>query len=230
MMNFLGIVITIFAYRVAESLKKISALKGVPPILFASFFVIFTVKVFHIDYNTYNESARFLTYLLFPATIALGCPIYKNLKLLNRNKRIIMTAFVLATMIALLSTYFLGEFCHSSSHVVESLLPKSTTAPIAIAISKNLGGIPELTACVVLLTGVFGGVLGHRILKLVKVKNDIAIGLSIGAASHVIGTASCIEKGKEKQIVMSSVAFIVVGILTAIFAPVVLFLCEKLFF
>ena len=88
------------------------------------------------------------------------------------------------------------------------------------------GGIPELTVCVVVLTGVFGGMFGHRILKLINVKNDIAIGLSIGAASHVVGTAKCIETNKEKQIVMSSVALVIVGILTTIIIPLFLRVLE----
>ena len=87
-----------------------------------------------------------------------------------------------------------------------------------------MGGIPELTACVVVLTGVFGAMFGHKILKLIKVKSDIAIGLSIGAASHIIGTSKCVETNREKQIVMASVALVIVGILSAIVAPLFLHL------
>ena len=163
---------------------------------------------------------------LIPATIALGYPIYKNFELLKQNKRIIYVAFVIATLTAIIGTYIVAKLCHSELIVIESMLPKSVTAPLAVEISKLSGGIPELTVCVVVLTGVFGGMFGHRILKLINVKNDIAIGLSIGAASHVVGTAKCIETNKEKQIVMSSVALVIVGILTTIIIPLFLRVLE----
>ena len=123
---------------------------------------------------------------------------------------------------ALVATYIIASLCKSDLNIIVSLLPKSVTAPIAVEISKTLGGIPELTACVVVLTGVFGAVLGHKILSLIGVKNDLAIGLSIGAASHVLGTSSCIEKKREKQVVMSTLALVIVGILTAILAPILI--------
>ena len=118
------------------------------------------------------------------------------------------------------------EVIGADINIVVSLLPKSVTAPIAVEISKSLGGIPELTACIVMFTGVFGAILGHKILDFIRVKNDVAIGLSIGAASHVLGTASCIEKGKEKQVVMATLALIIVGILTAILIPLFLYLLK----
>ena len=226
MINPLGFIVTVVAYKFSDKLKKYPLLRKIPSILIASCIVVIFLKLFQINFETYNETAKWLTYMLFPATISLGYPIYKNISLLKKNKRIIFGAFLLSTIIALVSTYIIAKLCQAEIIVIESLLPKSTTVPIAVEISKNIGGIPELTACVVLLTGIFGGVLGHKILKLVKVKNDIAIGLSIGASSHVIGTASCIEKGKEKQIVMSSIAFVIVGILTALIAPFFLFVLK----
>lgn len=220
MSNFFGIIITIIFYKIAEHMKWTK----LPPILIASAAIIFTLSFFHINYETYNKSASYLTLLLMPATVALGYPIYKNIKLLKQNKRIIYTAFFIATIIAILATYITAKFCHADLYIIKSMLPKSVTAPIAVEISKNIKGIPELTACVVVLTGVFGGIFGHKILKLIKVKNDIAIGLSLGAASHIIGTAKCVEKGRQKQIVMASVALVTVGILTAVFAPLFMYL------
>lgn len=225
-MNLFGLIITIVFYKIAEFLKHFPILSKLPPIVIAGSAVILVLEIFHIDFKTYNSSASYLTLLLMPATVALGYPIYKNIELLKQNKRIIYTAFVSATVLAIVTTYFTAKLCHADFQIIESMLPKSVTAPIAIEISKNLGGIPELTACVVVLTGVFGGMFGHKILELIKVKNDIAIGLSIGSASHVVGTASCVEKGREKQIVMASTALVIVGVLTAIIAPLFLYLLK----
>lgn len=220
MINPFGLILTIVLYKLAEQLKKIHFLSKLPPLLFAGLGIIFILKTFDINFETYNESASYLTFLLIPATISLGYPLYKNIHLLTKHKRIIYSAFIFATACAILTTYITAKFCHTDMNIIISLLPKSVTAPIAVEISKTLGGIPELTACIVMLTGVFGAILGHKILEIIKIKNDIAIGLSIGAASHVLGTSSCIEKGKEKQIVMATLALIFVGILTAILIPI----------
>ncbi len=227
MINLFGFIITILYYKIAEKLKKFPLINKFPVIVIAGIMLIVTLELFNIDFSFYNESASYLTFMLIPSTIALGYPIYKNLNLLKRNKRIIYTAFIISTIIAVVMTYITAKLCHSETGVIESMLPKSVTAPIAIEISKEIGAIPELTVCVVVLTGVFGGMFGHKILQLIKVKNDIAIGLSIGAASHIIGTAKCIEKGREKQIVMASVAIVIVGILTAVVVPLFIFFLHK---
>lgn len=224
MINPFGFIITVLYFKFAQYAKSFSLLKNFPPIVIAGFLLIVTLVGFHIDYAVYNEGAHYLTLFLIPATIALGYPVYKNIDLLKKYKRIIYTAFVMSTLFAVFITYFLATICHTEVNTMVSMLPKSVTAPIAIDISKSAGGIPELTACVVVLTGVFGAMLGHKILKLIKVKSDIAIGLSIGAASHVIGTAKCVETDREKQIVMASVALVVVGVLTAIFVPLFLYI------
>lgn len=212
---------TIFAFKFSQKTNKFPIIKEISPILIAGALIILCLKVFNIEYQTYKEGAKFLNFLLIPATISLGYPLYKNINMLAKNKRVVYSAFVLAALVALISTYFIGKLCHSELRVILSLLPKSTTAPMALESAKQLCAIPELTACVVALTGIFGAVFGHKILKFVNVKNNIAIGIAIGSASHVIGTSKCIEKGEPKQVVMSTLALIVVGILTVALSPII---------
>lgn len=221
MNSLFGILSTIFSFKFAKYLNKYPILKEISPILIAGIILIFILKIFNIDYCVYKQGASYITFLLIPATIALGYPLYKNSKMLVKNKRIIYVAFVLATIIAILSTYIIAYKGHAHTQIIVSMLPKSITAPMAIETSKQLGGIPELTACVVVLTGVFGAIFGHKILKLVKVKNNIAIGIAIGSASHVVGTSKCIEKGNQKQIAMSTLALVIVGIFTVVLAPLI---------
>ena len=128
-------------------------------------------------------------------------------------------ALVLATVVAMVSTYFCAKLFGADLKVILSLLPKSTTLPIALSISKTVGGYKELTAIIVALTGVFGGAFGHSILKLLKVKNDVAIGLALGSASHVIGTCACANRKKDKQTAASTIALIIVGLLSSIIIP-----------
>ncbi len=228
MINPLGFLLTIGLYKGAEALKKSQIIKrtfviksifALPPIFIAGTVLLILMKSFNIDFNTYNESAKYITFLLTPATIALGYPVFKYKDLLVKHKRVIYSAFIFAAMTAICLTYIIAKFCHSEYKIIISMLPKSVTAPIAVEISKELGGIPELTACMVVLTGVFGAMFGHKILEIIRVKSDVAIGLAMGAASHVIGTARCVEKGRPKQVVMASVALVIVGVVSAVLAP-----------
>ena len=213
-MNFFGLSLTLILFFIFNKLKL-----KIPIIVSVGVSIIIILKIFNISYENYQISASYLTYFIAPATITLAYPMYKNYHILLKNKRALYPALFLATIIAMVSTYFCAKFLNADHRVIMSLLPKPTPMPIALSISKNIEGYIELTACIVALTGIFGGIFGHIILKFLKVKNDVAIGLSLGSASHVIGTAACVEKKKEKQIASSTIALIIVGILSAILIP-----------
>lgn len=225
MTNFLGLILTILIYNISLKFKEVRFIKKLPPIIFTGIAIIILIKAFNIKYEAYNESANILTFLLGPATIALAYPLMKNIDVLSKNKRAIWFGLIFATLISITSTYIIGKLLHADFNIIMSMIPKSVTTPIAIEISKTLGGIPELTACIVILTGIIGGLAGHRFLKFLKIKNDISIGLSIGASSHVLGTARCLEKKQEKQAAVSTLALIIVGLFTAIITPILLHYC-----
>lgn len=222
MIDFFGLALTLILYILALRIKKITFLKQIPPIILTGVTIIVLLKSLHIDYSLYNKSASILTFLLGPATIALAYPLNKNIDVLSVNKRAIWFGLAFATLLSVLSTYVVGRLFHSDFNVIMSMIPKSVTTPIALEISKSLGGIPELTATVVILTGIVGGLFGHRLLKLFNVKHDTSIGLSMGASSHIMGTARCLEKNQDKQAAISTLALIIVGLFTAIIAPILL--------
>ena len=217
-MNLFGLVLTIVLFFVFKRLNL-----KIPIIISVGVLIILILKIFNIDYAKYSESASILSFLVAPATIALAYPMYKNYHILLTNKRALYPALFLATIVAIISTYYCAKLFGADFRVILSMLPKSTTMPIAIEISKLIDGYSELTAVVVALTGVFGGVFGHKLLKLLKVKNDVAIGLALGSASHIIGTAACAERKKEKQTATSAIALIIVGLLSAIIIPLIKF-------
>ncbi len=216
MINLWGLITTVIVYEIAVWLRSFPKLKFINPNVLAGIILIMIIYLFKTNYTQYNESACFLTLLLGPATIALGYPLSENIGLLTKNKRAIYTGFIIGTATALITSYFIGKVFHSDWQIITSLMPKSVTTPIALEISKAIGGIPELTACIVALTGIYGAVFGHKLLKLFHIKSDISIGLAIGAASHVLGTSSCIEKNRPKQVVMATLALIIIGIITTI--------------
>ncbi len=223
MISILGLILTLVVYIVSLKIKRISILKKLPPIIFSGVVLIILLKMFNYEYSDYNQSACLITSLLGPATVALAYPLYKNIDILTKHKRAIWFGFLFATVVAVISTYLAGVCLNVDHKVIVSMVPKSVTTPIALEISKTIGGIPELTACVVILTGIVGGLSAHKVLNFLKIKNDIAIGLSIGASSHVLGTSRCLEKNKDKQAAISTLALIIVGLFTAIIAPIFLY-------
>lgn len=213
-MNLFGLFLTIILFIIFKRFNF-----KIPIIISVGVFIILILKIFNIDYSTYNESASILSFLIAPATIALAYPMYKNYHILLENKRALYFSLILATIVAIISTYFCAKIFGADFRVIMSMLPKSTTMPIALEISKAIDGYSEITAVVVALTGVFGGVFGHKILKFLKVKNDVSIGLALGSASHIIGTSACAERKKDRQTASSTIALIIVGILSAIIIP-----------
>ena len=221
MSSLFWLVITIVIYELSRRLKEKNVLKKIPPMVFTVIVLIVILKLFKIDYSEYNQTSCILTYLLGPATIALGYPLVENIQLLTKNKRAVYIGFFVAVITAIVSTIILGNIFNVDKEVTVSMIPKTVTTPIAVEISKTIGGIPELTACLVVLTGVYGALFGHKILKFFKIRSDIATGLAIGAASHVMGTSSCVEKNKPKQVVMATLSLIIIGILTSIFCVLI---------
>lgn len=218
MVNIWGLILTIIIYFVFGNIQWLK----IPVILSSSIFIVLILKMFNIEYDSYASSSELITFFLSVATIALGHTLAKNFQLLLENKKTILSGAIFASICSILTTYYLAKFFHLDSAIIASLLPKSTTMPIAIEISNSIKGIPEITSCVVILAGLFGGLIGHRLLKYFKVNADVAIGFSMGATSHILGTLRCAEKNKDKQVSISTISLIIVGIATAILAPVLI--------
>ncbi|MBQ8848403.1 MAG: LrgB family protein [Candidatus Gastranaerophilales bacterium] len=218
MINLLGFFSTLILYILFKTIKN-KYIQKIPIIISVGIILIIILKVFNIDYETYYKSANILSFLIAPATIALAYPMYKNSDILTKNKFALYSGILIGSIVAIISTYFLAKILGMDNKIIMSLLSKSTTMPIALELTKTLDGYCELTACIVALTGVFGGVFGHKISKILKLKNDAAIGMSLGCASHVIGTAACAERKKHKQVAASTIALILTGLITSIILP-----------
>lgn len=222
MYNCWGFVLTIVVYAICSKMTKYKFFSKMPKVIFAGLVLMLIIKFTSLDYQTYYESAHFITFFLGTATIAFAIPLVKNSHVLKKNKRAVYSGIVFSVIISILSIFFIAQIMHLNNEIMLSMIPKSVTTPIAIEISKTLGGMSELTACFVILTGVLGGVLGHKVLSFFKIKNDTSIGLAIGASAHIFGTAMCHAKNKPQQVAISTLSLILVGILTAIFAPILL--------
>lgn len=214
---FFGVAISIIGYIIGIFLrKKISVLN---PLLVSIVLVIVFLKIFKIDYETYNDSAKYITYLLTPTTVCLAIPLYRQLSVLKHHAKEVF-AGIFSGVIASMGSVLLFAYLFGLSHEqYVTLLPKSITTAIGMSISEELGGIPTITIAVIVITGIFGNITAEWILKLFKIKEPVAKGLAIGTSSHAMGTAKALEIG-ETEGAMSSLSIAVAGLMTVLTASI----------
>lgn len=174
--------------------------------------------VFGVQYERHFDGARFIHFLLGPATVSLAIPIYRKRELITGNARAILTAVLLGSCFAILITYALASLFSLQRDIVLSLLPRSVTAPIAMGISEIIGGIPSLTAIITIGTGIIGAAFGTFTLDLLRIKEMPVRGFAIGLASHGIGTARAMNRNDTAG-VFAAVAMGLSGIVTALVVP-----------
>lgn len=215
------VTLTIIIYWLAQKLQAKTGILLLNPILITIVIIITGLMVFNIDYETYHRGSRYIDFLLKPAVVALGVPLYRQLEVIKKQAWIILISQLAGCLAGIVSVVFIAWLMGASKEIIFSLAPKSVTTPIAIEISRSIGGIAPLTASVVIVVGVFGAVFGYSILKLTGVKNPLSQSLSMGNAAHAIGTSKSMEISPAYG-AMSSIGLIVNGIFTAILAPYVL--------
>ena len=189
------------------------------PLLISIILSVVVLIVFRIDYSTYYEGAKYLSYLLTPATICLAVPLYEQMELLKKNWKAIfggIFAGVLTSLGIILAMALLFKFSHEE---YVTFLPKSITTAIGMGVSEELGGYASITVAIIIITGVVGNICADTVCKLFKITDPVAKGIGIGTASHAIGTAKAMEMG-DVEGAMSSLSIVVSGILTVIAASV----------
>lgn len=212
---------TIIIYWLAQKLQARTGFILLNPILITILIIIAFLMIFNIDYQTYHNGSKYIDFLLKPAVVALGVPLYKQLKVIKKQALNIVISQLAGCITGIVSVVLIAKLMGASKEIIFSLAPKSVTTPIAIEISRSIGGITPLTASVVIVVGIFGAVFGYSILKLTGVRNPMAQSLSMGNAAHAIGTSKSMEISPVFG-AMSSIGLIVNGIFTAILAPWVL--------
>ena len=205
----------------AKMLQRRTGIKLLNPILISIAAMIGFLLVCDIDYATYKEGGDFIDFWLKPAVVALGVPLYKQLSAIRRQLLPLLLSELAGCVVGIVSVVLLAEFFGATREVVISLAPKAVTTPIAMEIASAMGGIPPLTAAVVVATGIFGGMAGFRISRMSRIHSPIAEGLSLGTASHAIGTAAAMERS-ERYGAFSSIGLTLNGLFTALLAPIIL--------
>ena len=225
-----GIALTVVVYVLCELIVDKFELNIVPPFVLACPMIILFIYLQepYITYDDYENGAGFINFLLGPATVALALPLYNNRHIIKDNLFVIASGIIVATVTGIVSIFVCGKIFGASDQVLLSMIPKSVTTPIAMDISSAIGGIPALTAACVIFTGMFGATINHKLLEALKIKNNIAIGLSIGASSHGLGTSVCASKN-ALQLAIGGASIGLTGIATSLLAPVLLPVLDNLF-
>lgn len=219
--KFFLLAATFVAYLVARRLQRRTGLTVFNPILLSIIMIIALLSCFGIDYDTYREGGEYIDFWLKPAIVALGVPLYRQLESIKKQVLPLLFSQLAGCIAGIVSVVVVAEMLGASREVVMSLAPKAVTTPIAMEISSAMGGIPSLTAAVVICTGIFGGITGFKIVKYSRIKSPIAGGLSIGTAAHAIGTSTAMERSCRYG-AFSSLGLTMNGLFTALLSPFIL--------
>ncbi len=219
--EFFLLALTLAVFFAAKWVQQRTGQLLLNPILVTIAVMIVFLKSLGITYETYSVAGKYIEFWLKPAIVALGVPLYLQLKAIRKQWLPILLSQLAGCVVGIVSVVLTAKVLGASREVMISLAPKSVTTPIAMEIAQTVGGIPSLAAAVVVCTGLMGAVLGFQILKLCRVKSPIAQGLAIGTASHALGTSAA---AAESAMIgaYSSLGLTLNGILTAIFTPTLL--------
>ena len=213
--------ITFGIYYVARQIQKWTGWVVLNPILITIAALIALLQLTGIRYETYEQGGQYIDFWLKPAIVALGVPLYQHLGQIRRQLLPILMSQLVGCLVGLVSVTLIASALGASHEVIVSLAPKSVTTPIAMEVCKTSGGIPSLTAAIVVIVGLFGAVFGFKILEVWRVRNPFSQGISMGTAAHAVGTSRAMEKG-ETYGAYSSLGLILNGVLTALLTPFVL--------
>ena len=215
----LGLTMTLCAYLAAQ--RICAWCKGAPvanPVAIAIAIVVGILSLSGMSYERYFAGAQFVHFLLGPATVALAVPLVRQLPRLRRHWLPLTTALLAGCVTAIVSVVVVARLLGAGPELLATLAPKSVTSPIAMAVAERLGGIPALTAALVIGTGIFGAMFATYLFHLLRIRSDAARGFAMGLAAHGIGTARAFQLSAEMG-AFAGLAMGLNGALTALLAP-----------
>lgn len=216
---FFGVAISVISYGIGILLKKKFKLAMLNPLLISIVITIAFLALTGISYEKYDEGAKYLSYLLTPATVCLAIPLYEQLELLKKNWHAVLIGIlsgVLSSLGAILGMALMFGFSHEE---YVTFLPKSITTAIGMGVSEKLGGYVSISVAAIIITGVLGNIFAEIIFRIFRIREPIAKGIALGTSSHAIGTAKAMELG-EVEGAMSSLSIVVAGLITVVGATI----------
>ena len=207
-------------YIAATILYKKTHLSVLHPLLTSIFVIIVILEFLDIEYASFQQGSHLIHFMLGPSVVALGYVLFEQMKYRKGNVVSILTSVFVGAIVGIISVIVIGKLMGADQSLIATLQPKSVTTPIAMGISEKNGGIPSLTAVIVVAVGIFGSIVGPAVMKVLGIESRIAKGLALGASSHGVGTAAAIQLGAVEG-ALSGLAIGLMGIMTAILVPVI---------
>jgi len=213
-----GLLISLIAFQAGAYVKKKLKLSVFNPLLIAIILVILFLTLTNISYEDYNYGGRMISFFLYPATVSLALPLYRKFHLFRKNVLPICAGILCGAVSSIACTIFLARLFGLSEKLTLSLIPKSITTPIGMAVSEQMGGVPPVTVVAIIITGILGSITGPFLYRVLKINDKVAMGIAMGSSSHAIGTAKAVEIG-ETEGAMSGLTMAIAGIATVFLAP-----------
>ena len=219
--DFFLIALTFGSYFVGKLLRRMTGWVIMNPVLVSIVCIIAFLKLTGVSYETYNKGGHMIEFWLRPAVVALGVPLYMQLSTIKKQLTPILLSELAGCVVGVVSVVWIAKELGASRGVILSLASKAVTTPIAMEVTKAVGGIPSLTAAVVVSVGLMCAVCGYRTMGFARVKNPVAQGLSMGTAAHAIGTATSMDRSQVHG-AYASLGLTLNGIFTSLLTPSIL--------
>lgn len=214
--DFFAIVLTLAVFLVGRFCQEKGKKAVFNPILIGAMLVMLVLWALDVPLEQYQQDCKALSYWMTPATICLAIGFYEQLQSLKKHLGAIALGVTAGTMASLLSVWGMCKLFGFSQVLTVSMLPKSVTTAIGVAISDQAGGIGAVTTAAIILTGILGNITGPMLAKIFRLEDPVSQGVAYGTASHVIGTSRATEVSQMTGAV-SSLALILAGLLTVVF-------------
>lgn len=216
---FFGMAISLLAYEAGIMIRNRLKKAIFNPLLISVILVIGFLLLFRIDYETYENGAKYLSYLLTPATVCFAVPLYEQIELLKSNAKAVLAGISSGVLTSLGSVWLLSWLFGLNHQQYVTMLPKSITTAIGIGVSQEQGGIVTITVASIVITGILGNMTAEAVCRIFRITDPVASGVAIGTAAHAMGTAKAVEMGQIEG-AMSSLSVAVAGLLTVAGASV----------
>ena len=218
-----ALTLVIGTYLTSLALYKKVHISLLHPLLTTIFVIIVVLEVLGIQYESFQQSSHLIHFMLGPSVVALGYVLYEQIQYLKGNVVSILTSVFVGAIVGIVSVIIIGKLMGADQALIATLQPKSVTTPMGIA--EKAGGIPSLTAVIVVAVGIFGSIVGPIVMRVLGIDSHIAKGLALGASSHGVGTAAAIQIGAIEG-ALSGLAIGLMGIMTAVLVPVIRLICN----
>lgn len=218
MLALFSFMLTVGLYWGAKWCYKIKPKVYLSPLLTTPLLLVAFLLCTHISYESYNTGAQWLSNMLQPATIAFAIPLYKYFNILKKHAIEIILSVLSGSVVAIVSSMVIAKGLHLDTQIVDSLIPRSVTTPIAMGVSESIGGVPTITAVFVIMTGLLGAIIGPMLIRFLHIENEIAQGALLGTAAHGAGTSKAFEHSSVAGTI-SSLSMIIAALITLCVTP-----------